>query len=248
MSNRRRRRPWKQSIDGPFAPRRIEMLESPAYRVLSLWGHMVISRLEIELKNHGGADNGKLPVTFKQFVEYGVPRRRIAPAIRETAALGFQEVTRKGRAGNAEFRASNWFRLTFRHMDRASPTDEWKRIDTMEQAKAIAEMARKAGKSARLKKQNSSPTIGTGFGDTIGHRKRPIPGDTIGHYSQGSYGGTTSISRGGRRGRSAVVSIRDLSNGFDPHALPRALWVTAAPNPENPDHAIALIALEGDVP
>jgi hypothetical protein len=34
----------------------------------------------------------------------------------------------------------------------------------------------------------------------------------------------------------------------DPYAGPRSDWATAAPDPDNPDHAVALKALEGDVP
>jgi hypothetical protein len=37
------------SIDGAFAWRLVEMLESPAYRALSLSAHRVMARLEIEL-------------------------------------------------------------------------------------------------------------------------------------------------------------------------------------------------------
>lgn len=66
----------------------IEMLESPAFRALSLSAHMVIARIAIELAHHGGNDNGKLPVTFEQFMEYGISHRAaIAPAIREAEAL-----------------------------------------------------------------------------------------------------------------------------------------------------------------
>jgi len=61
----------RNSISGQFAPRRIQMLESPAYRALSRSGHMVISRIEIELAAHGGND-GRLPVTVEDFVHYGV--------------------------------------------------------------------------------------------------------------------------------------------------------------------------------
>ena|SRR5438128_11034086 len=115
----RRRWPWRQSIDGPFAPRRIEMLESPAYRVLSLSARRVLDRIEIELAHHGGKDNGKLPVTYDDLAAYGIERRAIPLAIRECGALGFLEVTHQGRGGNAEFRSPNKFRLTFRHLDRA---------------------------------------------------------------------------------------------------------------------------------
>jgi hypothetical protein len=79
----------RNAISGQFAARPIEMLESPAYRALSLSAHMVISRIEIELAHHGGNDNGQLPVTVDQFVEYGMHRSSVAPAIRETEALGF---------------------------------------------------------------------------------------------------------------------------------------------------------------
>jgi hypothetical protein len=61
----------RNSINGQFAARRIEMLESPAYRVLSRSAHMVLARIEIELGHHGGNDNGRLPVTTENFVEYG---------------------------------------------------------------------------------------------------------------------------------------------------------------------------------
>src|SRR3954449_7071142 len=92
------------SIGGPFSPRLIEMLESPAYRALSLSAHRVLSRIEVELGHHGGTDNGKLPVTYADFQRYGIDRDAIAPAIREAAALGFIEITQAGRAGNAEHR------------------------------------------------------------------------------------------------------------------------------------------------
>ena len=39
----------RNSISGQFTARLIEMLESPAYRVLSRSAHMAIARVEIEL-------------------------------------------------------------------------------------------------------------------------------------------------------------------------------------------------------
>ena len=70
MTGRERRR----TIDGQFAPRTIEMLESPSYRVLSLSARRVLDRLEIELGHHGGTGNGDLPVTYDQFQEFGLGR------------------------------------------------------------------------------------------------------------------------------------------------------------------------------
>jgi hypothetical protein len=133
----------KNAIGEQFAPRTIRMLESPAYRALSLSARRVLDRVEIELAHHGGFENGKLPITFAQFEEYGIGNRRsIAAAIRECCALGFLEITLAGRAGNREFRRANLFRLTYRHLDRAQPTHEWTRIPTIEFAQEIARAAR----------------------------------------------------------------------------------------------------------
>jgi hypothetical protein len=135
----------RNSISGQFTPRRIEMLESPAYRALSRSGHMVISRIEIELAAHGGNDNGRLPVTFEDFVQYGMHRTSVAPAIRETEALGLAQVTERGRGGNAEHRSPNRFYLTYAHTrdsKKRPPTDEWRRIKTLQEAYRIARAAR----------------------------------------------------------------------------------------------------------
>jgi hypothetical protein len=143
MSERKHKR-RKTTIGGAFAPRLIEMISSPPFCVLSLSARRVLDRLEIEMASHGGTNNGKLPVTFADFHRYGIDYDAIAPAIREVVALGFVEITRVGRAGNAEYRSPNIFRLTYRHTDYDNPTDEWRRITGDEQAKKIAVEARKA--------------------------------------------------------------------------------------------------------
>jgi hypothetical protein len=132
----------KNKIAGQFSARTIEMMESSAFRVLSLSAHRVLARIEIEHAHHGGNDNGKLPVTHLQFVEYGIHGDAVCPAIREVCALGFAEITEPGRAGNGEWRRPNLFRLTYRQVDRADPTDEWRRIKTIEEAEMIAQTAR----------------------------------------------------------------------------------------------------------
>src|SRR5215471_12355330 len=91
----------RSKISGQWSPRLIEMLESPAYRALSLSAHRVMSRIEIELAHHGGNDNGRLPVTKQDFIDYGIHHNAVAPAIREAEALGFVRVTERGRGGNA---------------------------------------------------------------------------------------------------------------------------------------------------
>jgi hypothetical protein len=138
--NRRR----KTTIGGQFAPRLIEMLESSAYRALSLSGHRVLARLEIELGHHGGTDNGRLPVTYADFERYGIERKSIAPALREVLALGFVRITERGRPSKSDFgRHPNYFEITYlRGAHGEEPTHEWKRHKTLQEAVKVAQQAR----------------------------------------------------------------------------------------------------------
>jgi hypothetical protein len=178
----------KEHITGPFAPRLIEMMLSPAYRVLSLAAHRVLSRLEIELERHGRKpeENGNLPCTFEQFVEYGLERGAIAPGIREVVALGFVQVTRKGSAGNSEHRQPTLFLLTYRPFGSHKYVGNgWRRIGDIEEAEAIATAARsrsadararnlgrKGGLASQAKKQNP----GMGNPTDVGRQNRPDNG------------------------------------------------------------------------
>jgi hypothetical protein len=180
----RRRR---TQIGGQFAPLLIDMLRSPAWRVLSLSARRVLNRLEIELAEHGGTDNGRLPTTYDDFERYGIHRHAIAPAIREAVALGFLELTEAGRAGNAEFRRPNRFRLTYRHSAHAEPTHEWKTIDTDEQATHLAAAAR-AASSGKLENQwRKTPAFNGGNR----HRKAKFKGAETATTSHGSESATT---------------------------------------------------------
>jgi hypothetical protein len=149
------------------------MLESCAFQVLGHTATRVMRRIEIEHLAHGGAENGKLIVTYDQFEEYGVSRNSVGPAIRELVALGFLEITEKGIASNENGRP-NRFRLTYVNVKtREQPTNEWRRVMTIEQANRLAKEARaekdpraralgSRGARARVKKQNSITTSDTG--------------------------------------------------------------------------------------
>jgi hypothetical protein len=188
------------SIAGAFAWRLIEMIESPAHRALSLSARKILDRLEIELYRHGGKpeQNGLLPCTYDHFVEFGVHRHAIGPGIREVVALGFVEITRKGCAGNAGYRQSTLYRLTYRHAgsDKRT-TDDWRRIETLAEAEAIAEAARTARPEQRSK--NKSPVSKTITGASVGKRTNrghsPVP-ETITTVAVPETI-TTSISRRG---------------------------------------------------
>ena len=177
------------------------MLESPAFRVLSQSAHRVLARLEIELSRHGGKDNGRLPVTFDDFTKYGIDRHAVAPAIRELEALGFLEITQRGRAGNAEWRTPNRFRLTYIYAKDSAPTHEWRRIQSITEATKIAKLARMASvKTGRSKgrPEKSCPTpMGkkASAGDGIPHRKHKTPSEGNAHHSNsGEFLTTLDIS------------------------------------------------------
>lgn len=153
-------------IEGQFVYKLVEMLESPAHRVLSLSALRVLDRILVEHANHGGKENGKLPVTYEHFVEFGMDRHAIAPAIRELVALGFIEITERGHPSAGEFRNPNKFRLTFLPTKfgyptkLANPTHEWRKIKTMESARVTAQTARQA--SNRSMKSNPRRTTSNG--------------------------------------------------------------------------------------
>jgi hypothetical protein len=199
----------KEHIEGPFAPRLIDMLKSPAYRVLSLAAHRILARLEIEFNSHGrkSDENGNLPCTYDHFVEYGVHRQAIAPAIRELVALGFVQIARHGSAGNAEHRQPTLFLLTYRPFGSAKYViNGWRRIGTIDEAEQVAQAARarkadprardfgRRGGLARWQKQNPSDGNRTEVStETVPKiaRKRENP----------QYGNRTTsrVSRGGHR-------------------------------------------------
>jgi hypothetical protein len=149
----------KASIIGQFVAHRIEMIESPAWRALSLSARRVIDRIEIEHGHHGGNDNDRLPVTFDDFEDFGISHKSVAPAIREAVALGFTRITERGRPSESDFgRHPNKFGLTYLPVRRGNrwhePTDEWKEIKILEEAEKIAKQARAAKDERAVAKAN----------------------------------------------------------------------------------------------
>lgn len=163
------------------------MLESYAYRVLSLSARRLLDRIELENMYHGGAENGQLPVTYEDFENYGIDRGSIAPAMREAVALGFLEIREPGCAGNREHRSPNKFRLTYLPAHGVTTSwgkGRWELFANLEDAKAEAKRAReeqsdRAYRPGRAggKKQNFSrgkPTISVG--KTRTENRDSIPG------------------------------------------------------------------------
>jgi hypothetical protein len=151
----------RNKIAGAFASHRAEMLASPSWKVSSLSARRVLDRVALELCSHGGHVGDGLPVTYADFEKYGVERHCIAPAIREAVALGFLQIMRQGRGGNADFRSVTLYRPTYLQRVDGEPTDEWKHIKTVDEAKDFAKRARAEKTVTRNRKpeRNSPPTL-----------------------------------------------------------------------------------------
>lgn len=198
----------RNTITGQWAARQIEMLESPAYRVLSLSAHRVLSRIEVELAHHGGNDNGKLPITFNDFVEYGVRRSSVGPSLIELETLGFIKITQKGKkAKAAEYRQPNQFLLTTRpELDGVGPTHcKWRRFRTVEEAEEAVETA--------LLKSQKPKTASTETGLAASTETGPITANRQyrnGTTMVGTETGPLSISRGEWEGLKGRASLEDV--------------------------------------
>jgi len=144
MRYRRRSRP--SSIGGQFAAHTIDMMESPAWRALGLSARKCLERIEIELANHGGRDNGELPVTYRNFCEL-VWKGAIKPALAELVALGFVEMTPGYACQNPANGRPAKFRILFRTGIGGPPEEHrWKRFKTDAEAKAAVKLARAKAK------------------------------------------------------------------------------------------------------
>jgi DNA-binding transcriptional MocR family regulator len=160
-------------------------MESPAYRVLSLAAHRAMSRIEIELRHHAGKDNGKLPVTFSDFVDYGIHHASVTPALRELEAVGIIRITR-GRAGNAEHRSPNLFYLTFANgRDKKEPPHDWRKVETTEQAEELVREAR-AAKNPQAVERGRRQAGRRKTNPTTGFRKVSLP-ETGGNSEKSHY-------------------------------------------------------------
>ena len=115
----------KQARSDNFIKRRRSLNESAAMAALTLAAHRVLLRLEIELMQHGGKNNGKLIVTYNNFVAFGMHRSTVAPAIRQLVNVGLVEITLRGWRLAANGRPAR-YRLTYLDAFGKPPTDEWK--------------------------------------------------------------------------------------------------------------------------
>ena len=130
------------------------MRNSPAWRCLDGNDKLILERLEEEHLSHGGRENGKLKVTYSNFVDAGVRRAAISTCLAKVEALGFVGCTDHGRASRSEFRFPASYRLTY--LPGNTPqTHDWKSIVTVDEAQRRIKnaLAAKDARTASLRKQ-----------------------------------------------------------------------------------------------
>ena len=133
----------RNQITGKYAAQPIALLKSAPFRVLNNAERKMFTRIEIEYSDHYGRDNGKLPVTFDQFEEYGIRRQLIARSRRALVALGIVTFEQGHAAKEDGDRSPNLFGLTHRPVGDAEPANDWSRIgDDMAEAERVASTAR----------------------------------------------------------------------------------------------------------
>jgi len=112
----------------PWVMHRMAMLESAAWRSLTLAARLVLDRLEIEHMRHYGKRNGNLIVTYDQFLAHTGRKRRhlVAAAIKQLEQLGFLEIVERGKWNAGKDRRASRYRLTYLPTADKPATDEWR--------------------------------------------------------------------------------------------------------------------------
>ena len=229
----KKRSAWRNRSDGKtvkrnilaefYSSRPVELIAIPAMRVLTRAAHLVLLRIELELRRHAGQANGRLIVTDLQFIEFGVHKESVAPALRELGALGIIRINH-GRGGNAEHRKANRFLLNYLcgAVDAHEEiTNSWTWFKTVDDAEKVARSARSAkdpnkvaySRQNATRKKNSHPRKpGVKTGNS--HPRKP------GVQSHPRKPGVLSISRGG--GTTIIMLPRLTSYPRAREARPKA--------------------------
>ena len=138
------------------------MLRSPAYRALSLSGHRILARIEIELASHGGKDNGKLPVTHADFRKFRHrPQGDRSAAFGRSARWGLSQAPARLRWQRRTSLPEPLFELTY--LPTAASSGRNRRVAdgsaTIEEAEKIAAKARAEQDQSAMEFQPASEQI-----------------------------------------------------------------------------------------
>lgn len=130
----------------PFVMRPVALLVSSAHRALGIHARRILDCIEIEHCRHYRKRNGELQVSYNDFVGAGIGRRFIHGGLRDLQIVGLLEI-RAGRCAPGQFRAPNLYRLTYLRTECGEPTNDYKKITSLKQAKLL--LAKSAPKRPR---------------------------------------------------------------------------------------------------
>jgi hypothetical protein len=134
----------------------VELLESYAWRAASGLARKVVDRIVVEHLHHGSLENGNLPVTYDDFVAYGLRRHSVRLALEEAIALGLIDLVPGVRAWGDFKGTPARYRLTwFGTKEGTAPSNRWKRFCSMKEARAAVKGSRDAVISSRSRLKGS---------------------------------------------------------------------------------------------
>ena len=170
MPNRRHsgQRVSRHECEAPFAQLPLSLVGGVVLSALSITARRVLDRLIAEHLKHGGRENGRLHVSYRQLAQWTRANDgNIPPALAELVDLGLLVITHGERVAGSPKIAPNVYRLTFfpDHEDAAS-TNEWRRWEPSRGAppaawNQAASRARKAAKAARNRRETGMGSFRT---------------------------------------------------------------------------------------
>jgi hypothetical protein len=112
-----------------------DLLNSPAWLAMSDQCRKLVDALMAEHADHGGQENGNLMAPYNMLQARGMRRGNILNTIVEAEALGIVDPARGVRSYGSR-KAPSRYRLTWLGTpDGLTPTNEWKSIETVAEAK-----------------------------------------------------------------------------------------------------------------
>jgi len=155
------------------------LMESHAWRCMTLADRLVLDRLMLEHMYHAGKCNGALKCTYNDFEKHGVRRASIRESINRLCALGLIKRTRVGRRGYGDAKGEaaeyelTFYRTRTENNNIVPPSHDWMRFENMEAAQ----------KAAGKRTKTHFPQL----------RKRTIPSDKTLLGPQGKMGTQTLL-------------------------------------------------------
>lgn len=141
----------KWEMEGAYVRLPLHLLQSPAYRALTIPARGCLDFLMIEHLTHGGAENGNLMAPYRQLAASGVRKDSISEALHMLEAFGVIERTqyggRQGGRANASRYGLGWLPLRGEPV----PRERYRKI-TVEQVAAHASELKREREAARSKR------------------------------------------------------------------------------------------------